>query len=120
MSTEQRSEQRVDVDVRFFVHVHESEQDPDMVGQSLQCEAIDFSAHGIQFSTNAELSTSTRLNITIGIGEPFAMYLLRGEVRWVRQKEDTYLMGVLLIAAQDTDLQSWLEVFDTQFNQQTG
>ena len=32
---EQRTETRVDINVRFFVHVHESEDEPDMVGLSL-------------------------------------------------------------------------------------
>ena len=116
MNSEKRREARVDANVRFFVQVHESEKEPDMVGQSLECEAVDFSAHGMQFSTNAELSASTTLNITIGIGEPFAMYLLRGEVRWVRQKDDTYYMGILLVDSEDTDLDNWLDSFDAQFN----
>lgn len=110
---EQRSEARVDFNVHFFVHVHESESEPDMVGMSLQCKAIDFSAHGMQFSTNAELSAKTLLNITIGAGEPFAMYLLRGEVRWTRQKDDVYYMGVLLLDEEEMDLQRWIENFDS-------
>lgn len=110
---EQRSEERVGFDVKFFVHVHESEDAPDMVGMSLQCEAVDFSAHGMQFSTNAELSAQTLLNVTIGIGEPFAMYLLRGEVRWTRPREDIFFMGVLLLDEEETDLQRWVENFES-------
>jgi len=111
MSDEQRSEERIEHNFRFFVHVHESKSEPDMVGMSLECEAIDFSAHGMQFSTNSELTAGTLLNLTIGIGEPFAMYLLRGEVRWARQKDDVYYMGVLLKPAEDTDLQKWNDAF---------
>ena len=114
--SEQRSEERIDYNVRFFVHVHESEHEPDMVGQSLAGEAIDFSAHGLQFTTNAELSASTLLNITIGIGEPFSLYLLRGEIRWVKQQDDQYHMGVSLIEAEDTDFETWLTAFDQLFS----
>ena len=110
---EQRREARVDYNIRFFVHVHESDTDLDMVGQSLQCEAVDFSAHGMQFSTNRELSVKTLLNITIGVGEPFSMFLLRGEVRWVRQSGDVFNMGILLQPAEETDLQRWVDNFDT-------
>lgn len=110
---EQRSEARVDVNIRFFVHVFESEDDPDMVGLSLESDAVDLSAHGMQLSTGAELSAGALLNITIGIGEPFAMYLLRGEVRWVRQNDDQYLMGILLKKTDDTDLERWLASFDS-------
>ena len=112
MTTDQRREERVENNVRFFVHVYASETDPDMVGMSLECEAIDFSAHGMQFSTNADLSAGTLLNITIGIEEPFAMCLLRGEARWTRPKDDVYLMGVLLLETDDTDLSAWLKGFE--------
>ena len=111
MSDEQRSENRIEQSFRFFVHVHESEAEPDMVGMSLQCEAIDFSAHGMQFSTNSELSPGSLVNLTIGIGEPFALYLLRGEVRWTRQKDGIYRMGVLIKPAEDTDYQKWTDAF---------
>jgi hypothetical protein len=113
---EQRVEERVDVNVRFFVNVHESALEPEMMGQSLECEAIDFSAHGMQFSTNRELSSGALLNITIGVGEPFAMYALRGEVRWVRSKDNVYYMGVLLKHAEDMDLEKWVGNFGEQIS----
>ena len=113
---EKRSEARIEHNIRFFVHVHAADREPDMIGMSLQCDAIDFSAHGMQFSTNAELSAGALINITIGIGEPFAMYLLRGEVRWMRQGEDDlYLMGVLLQYTEDTDLDKWIADFEENF-----
>ena len=113
--TDQRRETRVNSNVRFFVHVHASESEPEMVGMSLECEAVDMSAHGMQFSTNSELTSGALLNITIGIGEPFAMYLLRGEVRWVRSREEQFYIGVMLKDAEDTDLETWLDNFDAHF-----
>jgi len=110
---EQRTEARVDFNARFFVHVHESEAEPDMVGLSLECEAIDFSAHGMQFSTNSVLSPGALVNVSIGIGEPFSMYLLRAQVRWLRPKDDAYCMGVMLLAEDETDLEQWVERFTT-------
>ncbi len=105
---EQRREARIDINIRFFVHIHESENEPDMVGQSLQCEAVDFSEHGLQFSSESEISVKTLLNITIGVGEPFAMYSLRGEVRWVRRSGDLFLTGVLLLPEASMDLEQWV------------
>ena len=110
---EQRTETRVDFNVRFFVHVHESVDEPDMVGLSLECEAIDFSAHGMQFSTNSVLSAGTLVNVSIGVGEPFSMYVLRAQVRWVRPKNNEYYMGVMLLAEDETDLEQWVENFST-------
>ena len=112
---ENRSEPRIDHQVRFFVHVHECDEDPDIVGTSLSCDAVDFSVHGLQLRTEYELITGTLLNITIGIGQPFAMYLLRGEVRWVRPNADEIFMGVLLRDADATDFAAWVENFDEIF-----
>ena len=106
---EQRTETRVDFNVRFFVHVHESEDEPDMVGLALECQTIDFSSHGMQFSTNSVLSPGALVNVTIAVGEPFSMYLLRAQVRWVRPKDDEYHMGVMLLAEDETDLEQWVE-----------
>ncbi|MDA0977685.1 MAG: PilZ domain-containing protein [Proteobacteria bacterium] len=113
---EQRTEARIASDIRFFVNIHESSHEPDMVGMSLECEAVDVSAHGMQFSTHSELSAGSQLNITIGIGEPFAMYLLRGQIQWVRPRDDIYYMGILLSDAAETDLKRWVDNFDTQFS----
>jgi len=55
----QRTAMRVDNNVRFFVDIHESEDEPDMVGLSLVCKTIDFSSCGMQFSTNSVLSPSS-------------------------------------------------------------
>lgn len=110
---EHRAETRMDFNVRFFVHVHESKNEPDMVGLSLECEAIDFSAHGMQFSTNSVLSTGSLVNVSIGIGEPFSMYVLRAQVRWLRPKDGAYYMGVMLLAEDGTDLEQWVENFST-------
>lgn len=112
---ENRSEPRVERKVKFFVHVHECEEDPDMVGESIACEALDFSSHGLQLRTDESLAPKTLLNITIGIGNPFAMYLLRGEVRWVRPGEDEFYMGVLFSEEVGTDLEAWVDKFEATF-----
>lgn len=84
-----------------------------MVGVSIACEALDFSGHGLQLRTDQGLTTQTLLNITIGIGNPFAMFLLRGEVRWVRPGEDEYYMGILFKEESGTDLEAWISQFES-------
>ena len=113
---EHRTETRVESHVRFFVHVHECEADHDLVGTSLTCEAVDFSVHGLQLVTDEDLPIGTMLDVTIGIGDPFAMYLLRGEVRWVRKRSDEVFMGVLIREADGTDLADWIGHFDETFH----
>ncbi len=112
---DKRSESRVAHNIRFFVHVHECEEDPDMVGVSVACEAVDFSPSGLQFRTDQQLIPGSLLNITIGIGEPFAMFLLRGEIRWVRPIDSEYAMGILLQRAEGTDIELWENGFEERF-----
>ncbi len=112
---DKRREPRVEHKIRFFVHVHECDEDPDMVGVSIACEALDFSSHGLQLHADQELAPKTLLNITIGIGQPFAMYLLRGQVRWVKSEDGEYYMGVLLLTEEGTDLNAWVTQFESLF-----
>ncbi len=112
---ENRSEARVEHKVKFFVHVHDCQDDPSLVGLSIACEALDFSSHGLQLRADQALVKSTLLDITIGIGKPFAMYLLRGEVRWVRPGEEEFFMGVLFKEEDGTDYTKWIDQFATTF-----
>jgi hypothetical protein len=110
---ENRREPRIEHKIKFFVHVHECKDNPELVGVSIECEALDFSSHGLQLRTDHILTPQTLLNITIGIGNPFAMFLLRGEVRWVRPGEDEHYMGVLFQEEDSTDLDAWVSQFES-------
>ena len=112
---DKRRELRIAYQIRFFVHVHECNEDPDMVGVSVECEAIDFSTRGMQFKTNGQLIPRSLVNITIGIGDPFAMYELVGEIRWVRPIGDHFSMGVLLREDPGTDYVLWGAAFNATF-----
>lgn len=115
MTTEQRGEPRIAHEIKFFVHVHECKDDPDMVGVSVECEAIDVSTRGMQFRSNGKLLSRSVLSITIGVGEPFAMYELKGEVRWVRSNGDHHYMGILLHEDEDSDYKKWEKDFTETF-----
>ncbi len=112
---DKRGEPRVPHQINFFVHVHECTEDPDMIGVSVEAEAIDFSTRGMQFKTDTQLPTRAVLNITIGVGEPFAMYELRGEIRWVRESDGDVFMGVLLTEDAGTDYEMWGDAFKATF-----
>ena len=112
---EQRSEQRIGANVRFFATVFKAEQEPDMEGLTLECQAVDLSAHGMQLALEAALSPGALLNLSIGVGEPFAMYVLRAEVRWVKESDESIFLGVMLKKTEDTDFDTWLANFDRHF-----
>lgn len=112
---DKRRETRVSSNVRFFVHVHDCPEQPAMVGESVACEAVDFSPHGLQFRTPEPLPAESQLNITIGVGDPVAMYLLRGEIRWVRPIDEQHAMGIQLKDIDGTDYATWEANFDETF-----
>lgn len=111
-----RSETRFAEEIRFFVQVNECPANQDLVGASVACEAVDFSTHGLQFCADTQLPVESSLDITIGIGQPFAMYLLSGEIRWVRDVKDKWYMGTLLHASESTDYRNWCAHFDDLFS----
>lgn len=113
---DKRGEPRVPHQIKFFVHVHECKEDPDMVGVSVEAEAIDFSTRGMQFKTDIRLPSRALLNITIGVGEPFAMYELVGEIRWVRENAGEIFMGVLLNEDPNSDYEQWEEAFKATYD----
>lgn len=113
---EQRREPRIPHNIRFFVHVSECDENPDLVGVSVACSAVDFSKRGLQFSTAEPLPVGTVMSITIGIGDPFAMYLLGGIIRWVRAGGDEQYMGVMLTEGEQFDTDKWSDDFDSIFS----
>jgi hypothetical protein len=112
---EKRNEPRINHNIRFFVHVQACDENPDLIGTSVECEAIDFSIHGMQFKTEQLLPTSTLLNITIGIGKPFSMHTLQGQIRWARIVQGDICMGVMLMDIAGTDYAKWEVTFKAIF-----
>jgi hypothetical protein len=110
-----RAEPRVTHHIRFFVHVQACDDNPELIGTSVECEAIDFSTCGMQFKTEHLLPAATLLNITIGIGNPSSTYTLQGQVRWARVVHGDICMGVLLVNNEETDYAKWGNTFEAVF-----
>ncbi len=113
---DKRGEPRVPHNIRLFVHVSECDEDPDLIGVSVSCEGANFSPHGLQFRTVDLIPVGSKLNITIGIGAPFAMFLLAGEIRWAREIDDEIYIGILLQDVEGTDYTDWNKRFDEIFS----
>ena len=116
-TTDKRAEPRIANSIRFFVHVNECADNPDIVGVSVECNAVDVSTKGLQFRTEIALPPQSLLNITIGIPDPFAMYLLLGEVRWNKESSGEHYMGVLLQDQEGTDYQKGESDFKERFTE---
>ena len=115
---EHRRETRIQRNLSISVHVHECEERPELVGNSIPCEATDFSPKGLQFSSDLLLEPKTLVNINIGVGNPFSTYLLFGEVRWAMESDGEMAMGLRLTERKRNDLKRWIEDFDTIFEEE--
>lgn len=115
MSAENRLEPRTIRNIGIFAHVHSCDEMPELVGVSIPCNTTDFSLHGLQCNSDVLLPKGSLINNTVGIGHPFAMYLLLGEIRWVHESEEEMSMGVSLMENEASDFERWLKDFDTIF-----
>jgi len=109
---DKRMHPRVDSDDRLFVQVVLSASEPDLVGTTVSCTAMNLSAGGIQFRTGAGLPPGTLLDLWVDIRSRPGKFFLAGEVRWSRpaSREDgqsEWIVGVQLKSGAATDILDW-------------
>ncbi len=109
---DKRREPRI---VDSIAHIHECHDDPDLVGESISCEGIYFSSHGLQLRTDYALVPNTLLDITLSIGDSLTKYQLRGEIIWTEIFDNDCQMGVLFLEEKGTDLDAWVANFGDTF-----
>ena len=107
---------RVEHSVKFVAQVHECLDDPDLVGESITCESVDFSTSGLRLRTDQALIPNTLLDITLSVGDAVSSYQLRGEIRWTEIIDNGCHIGVSFIEEKGTDLDSWIAYFDGMFD----
>jgi Tfp pilus assembly protein PilZ len=113
---DKRMHPRQESDDRLFVQVVLSASDPELVGTTVSCDAINLSVGGIQFRTNAALPAGTLLDLWVDIKSHPGKFFLAGEVRWSRPVTDRaqndahgWIIGVQLKSGAATDIMDWRE-----------
>ena len=111
---DQRLHPRLESDDRLFTQVVLSADDPDLVGTTLSCTAVNLSVGGIQFRTSSAVPTGSLLDLWVDVSSRPGKFFLAGEVRWNRPTGDTddkgkdeYLIGVQLKSGAATDIMDW-------------
>lgn len=111
---DKRMHARMDSDDRLFVQVVLSAADPDLVGTTVSCTAINLSVGGIQFLTNSAIPNGALLDLWVDIRSRPGKFFLAGEVRWTRpangpgsENHDGWLIGVQLKTGAATDIIDW-------------
>jgi Tfp pilus assembly protein PilZ len=117
---DKRMHPRQESDDRLFVQVVLSATDPELVGTTVSCDAINLSVGGIQFRTNAALPAGTLLDLWVDIKSHPGKFFLAGEVRWSRpatpatagadqagDDDRDWVIGVQLKSGAATDILDW-------------
>ncbi len=111
---EQRLHPRLESDDRLFTQVVLSADDPDLVGTTLSCTAVNLSVGGIQFRTSAAVPAGSLLDLWVDVSSRPGKFFLAGEVRWNRPTGETndkgveeWLIGVQLKTGAATDIMDW-------------
>jgi Tfp pilus assembly protein PilZ len=116
---DKRMHPRIESNDRLFTQVVLSADDPDLVGTTLSCSAVNMSVGGIQFRTNSPVPIGALLDLWVEIGTRQGKFFLAGEVRWTRPGEPqpdgapTWLVGVQLKPGAATDIVNWRDFHAT-------
>ena len=111
-SQDQRMYPRLESDDRLFTQVVLSAENPDLVGTTLSCRAINLSVGGIQFRTNSSVPPGSLLDLWVDVSSRPGKFFLAGEVRWSRPagghgSDDEWFIGVQLKSGAATDIIDW-------------
>jgi Tfp pilus assembly protein PilZ len=112
---DKRMHPRVDSEDRLFTQVVLSADDPDLVGTTLSCVAVNLSVGGIQFRTHTPLPVGSLLDLWVDISTRPGKFFLAGEVRWTRPGpideggRPGWFIGVQLKSGAATDIALWRE-----------
>ena len=102
---------RLESDDRLFTQVVLSAENPDLVGTTLSCRAVNLSVGGIQFRTNASVPPGSLLDLWVDVSSRPGKFFLAGEVRWSRPAGDDpgeeWFVGVQLKSGAATDIIDW-------------
>lgn len=111
---DKRLHPRLESDDRLFTQVVLSAEEPDLVGTTLACTAVNLSVGGIQFRTGAPVPAGSLLDLWVDVSSRPGKFFLAGEVRWNRPTGETndkgkeeWLIGVQLKSGAATDIMDW-------------
>jgi len=111
---DKRLHPRLESDDRLFTQVVLSADNPDLIGTTLSCTAVNLSVGGIQFRTSSPVPPGSLLDLWVDVSSRPGKFFLAGEVRWSRPSgtinangQDEWFIGVQLKAGAATDISDW-------------
>ncbi len=121
-NNDKRMHPRLDSDDRLFTQVVLAADEPDLVGTTLSCTAVNMSVGGIQFKTTQAVPVGTLLDLWVDVASRPGKFFLAGEVRWSRPTAEVdengtelHFVGVQLKAGAATDILDWRDFHTTAY-----
>ena len=113
-NADKRMHPRLDSDDRLFTQIVLAADDPELVGVTLSCTAVNMSMGGIQFKTTQAVPVGTLLDLWVDVSSRPGKFFLAGEVRWSRPTgeydengSELHFVGVQLKSGAATDILDW-------------
>ncbi len=113
-NNDKRIHPRVESGDRLFTQIVLAADEPELVGTTLSCTAINMSIGGIQFKTTKPVPVGTLLDLWVDVSSRPGKFFLAGEVRWSRPTTETdengtelHFVGVQLKSGAATDILDW-------------
>ena len=113
---DQRLHPRLERDDRLFTQVVLSADEPDIVGTTLSCTAVNLSVGGVQFRSNSSVPAGSLMDLWVDVSSRPGKFFLAGEVRWSRPTgnfdddgQQEWFIGVQLKSGAATDIVDWRE-----------
>jgi hypothetical protein len=107
---DQRSTQRIISEDRLFMQVVQCPEAPHRVGATLCCDAVNYSAGGLQFQCDIDLPAGTLIDLWIDVRARPGKFFLNAEVIWSRSAAEGawHAVGVRFLPGPASDLRAWL------------
>ena len=102
-------------DDTLYVQILAASQSPELVGETIRCQAYDVSASGLRISVSQKIPTSSEMDLWIDVRSCASKFFLNGIVKWcyeLCEQEVEYQMGIELLNLPMTDYDQWQLIFD--------
>lgn len=94
---------------RLFVQIVKSD-DPELVGTTISCEAVDVSASGLRIQTASLVPIGCQLDLWVDFSAGPGKFFLSSEVKWAKIIEGGFEAGVELYDGSATDIAEWRQL----------
>ena len=112
---ERRKHPRIMRDDQLFIQILGASENPELVGTTLSCSALDVSSQGVRLGVENEVPVASEIELWIDIKGMAGKYFLNGSVKWCYELDSdgvTFEIGIELNDKALTDFKSWQELLE--------